>query len=84
MAKAFSWPRTGLRMEQVTFPTELSLTTSAASTLNSPSASWVWVSENARNFSPLRSLHCTWGFGNHPEAVHTTRTPSSSGPVMRT
>lgn len=25
---------------------------------------------NVKNFSPLRALHCTWGFGNHPDALH--------------
>ena len=60
MAVAFSWPKIGLKMEQVTFLTELSLTTSKVSVLNSPSASLVWVSEeNAVRFSPLESFQCT-------------------------
>lgn len=74
MAMAFSWPRMGLKVEQVTLPKVLSLTTNMLSMLNSTSASSVWVSEDAGRFSPLESLHCTWGFGYHPEALHTTHT----------
>lgn len=57
-------------MEQVTFTTELLLTSRNASTWNRPWLPWVRSWETDGIVFPSMSLHCTWGCGNHPSEVH--------------
>ena len=69
-------------MEQVTFTTELFVTSRNASTWNSPWLPWVRSWEDDGIVFPSMSLHCIWGCGNQPSEVHFSFTSPSFGPSM--